>query len=517
MRSSLPTMLIVLDGWGHRDATEGNAIALAAPRFMQSLGRDFPSALLSASGEAVGLPPGYIGNSEVGHLCLGAGRVVLQELARINQAILTGAFDRNQTLLRAAALASRPEAALHVMGLLSDGGVHSHIDHLEVLLRLARDRGVTRLFLHAFLDGRDTPPRSGLDYVDRAERMLQAAGLGRIATISGRYYAMDRDNRWERTEKAFRALVRREGARFPTAADAVRASHAVGVGDEFVPPAIIDPPDGAPERDAAIRDGDAVIFFNFRADRARQLTRALTEADFDRFPRPSHPHLALFVCFTRYDRTFDLPVAFAPHHLDRVFGEVVSATGLAQLRIAETEKYAHVTYFFNGGEERVFPGEERCLIPSSKVATYDLQPEMSALELTAEVLRRLRERPRQVVILNFANADMVGHTGKLDETVRACRVVDDAVAQVVRETLRLGGAAVVTADHGNAEQMIDPANGSPVTAHTTNPVPVHVVSEALRGRRLRPDGRLADVAPTLLQLLEIPQPEEMEGRSLIEG
>ncbi len=509
-----PMVLIVLDGWGHSDRVEGNAILRSAPRFLGWLGRTYPAGLLAASGESVGLPPGFIGNSEVGHLCLGAGRTVLQDLARINRAIERGDLNGNAALTGACDKVVASGGALHLYGLLSDGGVHSHIAHLEALIDLARRRGVRDLFVHPFLDGRDTAPRSALAYLRRLEAFLSQAGTGRIATLTGRYYAMDRDNRWDRTEKAYRALVRREGPRYRTAEETLNASYAAGVTDEFLVPAVIDP---LPGRDGAVRDGDAIIFFNFRADRARQITRAFTEPAFDRFPARPVPRLSSYVCFTAYDRSWPLPVAFPPQHLRGVLGEVLSAAGIRQLRIAETEKYAHVTYFFNGGEEPAFEGEERCLIPSPRVATYDLQPEMSAPAVTAEVLRRLTATPGQVVILNYANADMVGHTGKFEETVVACGVIDREVESVVRETLRLGGHALVTADHGNAESMIDEATGGPVTAHTLNPVPVHVAGPGLEGRRLREGGLLADVAPTMLELLGIAAPPEMEGRSLLVG
>ncbi|HEV8700312.1 MAG TPA: 2,3-bisphosphoglycerate-independent phosphoglycerate mutase [Candidatus Polarisedimenticolia bacterium] len=521
----LPAVLIVLDGWGHSESTEGNAIARCAPSFMGWLGRTYPTSLLEASGESVGLPRGVIGNSEVGHLCLGAGRVVLQDLSRINRAIRTGEFDRNPVLAAAFEVARRPGAALHVMGLLSDGGVHSHVDHLEAVVRSAGDAGVRRLFLHAFMDGRDTPPQSGAEHARRASAMLDRLGLGRIATVSGRFYTMDRDTRWDRTEKAWRAVALREGPVYPTAEAAVQAGYDAGITDEFLVPSIIESgagglpagasPRGA-DREARVRDGDAIVFFNFRADRARQITRAFTEDDFRPFPRPSRPALGTFVCFTTYDRTWRLPVAFPPQHIKGTFGEAVSDAGLPQLRIAETEKYAHVTYFFNGGEERAFPGEERCLVPSQRgVATYDQKPEMSARELTAEVLKRLQARPAQAIVLNFANADMVGHTGRLEPTAAACRVVDESVEAVVREILRLGGLALVTADHGNAEQMVDPKTGSPLTAHTMNPVPAHVVAAGLEGKRSRAGGLLSDVAPTMLSLMGLEAPEEMEGRSLL--
>ncbi len=531
--SRLPLVLIILDGWGHSERAEGNAILRSAPRFLDWLGRTYPGGFLAASGEAVGLPPGFIGNSEVGHLCLGSGRTVLQDLVRINRAIERHDLDRNEALTRACDQARAAGGALHLYGLLSDGGVHSHIAHLEALIDLARRRGLRDLFVHPFLDGRDTPPRSSLKYLKDLEAFLKTAGLGTIATVSGRYYAMDRDNRWDRTEKAYRALVRREGPRYPSAEAAVLASYAASVSDEFVVPAVIDKHSGPGEgadpaaggdpaareapRDAAVRDGDAIVFFNFRADRARQITRAFTEPGFDRFPIQPPPRLSSYVCFTAYDRTWPLPVAFPPQHLSGILGEALSTAGLRQLRIAETEKYAHVTYFFNGGEERAFEGEERCLIPSPRVATYDQKPEMSAPMVTAEVLQRLAATPEQVIIINYANADMVGHTGKFEPTVAACRVINREVESVVRETIRLGGHALVTADHGKAETMIDPVTGGPVTAHTMNPVPVHVAGEGLEGRRLRPSGLLADVAPTLLELLGIAAPKEMEGRSLLVG
>jgi 2,3-bisphosphoglycerate-independent phosphoglycerate mutase len=512
----LPAVLIVLDGWGHSDRIEGNAIAASRPRFLEHLARDYPSGLLAASGEAVGLPPGVIGNSEVGHLCLGAGRVVLQDLTRINRAIRDGEFERNPVFARACEAAAREGAALHLMGLLSDGGVHSHIDHCDAIVRLAARRGVGHLFLHAFTDGRDTPPQSALTYVRRAEAILRDAGCGRIATVSGRYYAMDRDTRWDRTERAWRALVLREGPAQPSAAAAVESGYAAGLTDEFLVPSIVDGAAAPGGRDARVRDGDVVLFFNFRADRARQITRAFTQAGFDGFSRPSCPAISLYVCFTSYDRSWSLPVTFPPQHLTGILGETISRAGLAQLRIAETEKYAHVTYFFNGGEEHVFPGEERCLVPSPRIATYDAKPEMSAPEVTREVLARLAARPRQVVILNYANADMVGHTGKFEPTVAACRVIDRSVEAVVEQTLRLGGFAVVTADHGNAEEMIDSVTGSPVTAHTMNPVPVHLVASGMEGRTLRRGGLLSDVAPTMLALMRLSVPVEMEGRSLLE-
>jgi 2,3-bisphosphoglycerate-independent phosphoglycerate mutase len=504
--------LLVLDGWGTVQGGDGDAIARSGAPFMTRLAREWPTAKLQASGASVGLPPGYIGNSEVGHLCLGAGRVVFQDLQRINRAIADGALATNPVLLQAMAEATRPGAALHVMGLWSDGGVHSHLDHFDAIVDLARARGVSTVFAHAFLDGRDTPPQSALPFLERGEARLERNGYAPIASVQGRYYAMDRDQRWERTEKAWRALALREGERAASSREAVRNAYGRGVSDEFVEPAVVEPAGAA--RSAAIRDGDVVVFFNFRADRARQITRVFTERGFDRFRCSSPPVLSRFVCWTTYDRTWSLPVAFPPQSIRNPFGEVIAAAGLSQLRIAETEKYAHVTYFFNGGVEPPFPLEERCLIPSPKVATYDMRPEMSARELTAETVRRIEAKPRQFVLLNYANADMVGHTGKLQPTIEACRVVDQGVEAVVSAVVRLGGVAIVTADHGNAEQMIDAKTGGPVTAHSMNPVPVHLVGSGFEGRRLR-DGLLADVAPTMLEILGLPVPREMEGRSLL--
>jgi 2,3-bisphosphoglycerate-independent phosphoglycerate mutase len=530
MARRLPLVLIILDGWGHSDEIDGNAIRSSDPRFIESLRRTYPHTLLRAAGEAVGLPAGYIGNSEVGHLCLGAGRVVRQDLARIGQSIARGEFESIAPLRRAVEQAARPGAALHLMGLLSDAGVHSHIDHLEAIVRMARARGVENLFVHAFLDGRDTPPRSALGYLRRLDSFLAREGVGAIATVSGRYYAMDRDARWDRIEKAYRLITAREGVRQPSVSAAIESAYADGIDDEFIPPAVIELSgaeaaagatrgQGGPRRDGRVHDDDSVIFLNFRADRARQLTRAFTEDDarFDLFQRPGRAKLATFVCFTAYDRTWSLPVAFPPARLAKVLGEVLGAAGVSQLRIAETEKYAHVTYFFNGGEERTSPGEERCLISSPRIATYDLAPEMSARAVTAEVVRRIDARPDQVVILNYANADMVGHTGKLEPTVAACRTLDGCVETVVRTTLKHGGVALVTSDHGNAEQMIDPQSGGPHTAHTTNNVPLYLAGAGLEARTLRDDGLLADVAPTMLGLLGIQLPKEMEGRSLLLG
>jgi 2,3-bisphosphoglycerate-independent phosphoglycerate mutase len=508
----LPLVLISLDGWGHSDRREGNAIANCGAVHMPSLAARYPATLLDASGLAVGLPPGQMGNSEVGHMCMGAGRVILQDLMRITTAFRNGDAARNPALTQVMDRVAAEGTALHIMGLTSDGGVHSHIDHARGLVAMARDRGVRRVIYHAFLDGRDTPPRCALDYINALETFFREQKAGAFGTVMGRYHAMDRDNRWDRTALAWKALTRGEGFHEPDAASAVRSGYGRGEDDEFVKPTVID--GGRP-----VSDGDGIIFFNFRADRARQITRAFTQPGFDRFDRGRPPALAGYVCMTRYDETFDLPVAFPPRSPQQVFGQVVSNAGLRQLRIAETEKYAHVTFFFNGGEEKTFPGEDRILIPSPKVATYDLKPEMSAREVTEALVGRLRGGGRDlVVILNYANADMVGHTGVYDATVEACRVVDECVGRVVGEALSLGGSALVTADHGNAEQMIDPLHGGPHTAHTLNPVPAILVTPertAASGATLRGGGTLADIAPTLLSLLKIPQPPEMTGRDLL--
>jgi len=516
-----PLVLISLDGWGHSERMEGNAIARCGAENMERLAAAYPSTLLSASGEAVGLPKGQMGNSEVGHMCMGAGRVVLQELLRISRAVESGALARNEVLAKAMEGAARGGHALHLLGLTSDGGVHSHIEHAKGLILAARDRGVKRIFLHAFLDGRDTPPRCAMGYIDEMERFFSERKAGAFATVIGRYWAMDRDNRWERTASAYAAMTRGEGYTFPDAASALRAAYERGEDDEFVKPSVIaGAGDEASRAPGLVRDDDAIIFFNFRADRARQMTRAFTRTDFDRFERPHPPRLSSYVCMTRYDDSFDLPIAFPPSSPQKVLGEALSAAGLRQLRIAETEKYAHVTFFFNGGEEREFPGEDRILIPSPKVATYDRLPEMSAGGVTDALIDRLRSDSKDlVVILNFANADMVGHTGDYEATVRACRFVDECVGRITGEVLSRGGRTIVTADHGNAEQMIDPDTGAPHTAHTLNPVPVIVVDPSRGGGArvgLRPGGSLADIAPTLLTMLGIRQPAEMTGRDLFE-
>ena len=514
-RSVLPLALVILDGWGHSERQEYNAVANADAPHLKELLADYPRTLLQASGEAVGLPAGVIGNSEVGHICMGAGRVVYQDLSRINRAIADHELDRNEVLLDLFEKIRESGGRLHLMGLISDGGVHSHLDHLKALVRVARRRNVREIIIHAFTDGRDTAPRSGLGYAKDLEQYLEREGAGAVATVVGRYYAMDRDNRWDRTEKAYRSLVFREGSQFGTAEAAIQAGYDAGITDEFLPPSVIAV--GGDVRRGAVVSGDGILFFNFRADRARQLTRTFTQTDFDRFDREPAPRLAAFGCMTRYDRTFSLPILFTPHNVEGNFGQVLSSAGLPQLRLAETEKYAHVTFFFNGGEERTYGGEERILVPSPKVATYDLQPEMSAAEIAREFIRKVGEKKDLVVILNFANCDMVGHTGIYPAAVAAVEAVDGSVGQLLRAIAEKGGTAVVTADHGNAEQMVDYVTGQPHTAHTTNPVPFVLVNDRLKGKKLREGGILADVAPTLLEILELDAPHEMEGRSLISG
>ena len=503
-----PIALIIMDGIGvGRPDDADNAVACAATPHLTLLQELYPAATLTCSGEAVGLPDGQMGNSEVGHLNMGAGRVVYQELTRITKAIRDGDFFANPVLAGAVRAVQDSGAALHLMGLVSDGGVHSHIDHIYGLLELARRSGLTRVYIHAFLDGRDVPPSSALEYLGALEAKAAELGVGRIATVSGRYFAMDRDQRWERTVKAYDALVRGEGEHAPSARAAVEQAYARGETDEFVLPTVVDT-----AGDGAIRAGDSVIFFNFRPDRARQLTRVFVDRDFAGFPRPFLP--VVFATFTQYDESLPVPVAFTPQYIKNTLGEVFSAAGYRQLRIAETEKYAHVTYFFNGGEEKPYPGEERVLIPSPKVATYDLKPEMSARAVTDRVIDEIRSGKHDLIVINYANGDMVGHTGVLAAAIQAVGVVDECVGRVVATLRDRGGIALITADHGNAEKMIDLSGGCPFTAHTTNPVPLILVSERHRGAALRP-GILADIAPTILALAGLPQPPEMTGASLI--
>ena len=508
-----PLLLMILDGWGLNSHRENNAVAQAKTPNMTRLCADYPCTNIGTSGMSVGLPEGQMGNSEVGHLNIGSGRIVYQDLTRISKAIVDGDFFTNPVFLDCIARTKASGGRLHLAGLLSDGGVHSHNTHLYALLELARREGLGEVFVHCLLDGRDTPPKSGAEYLAQLEKEIVRIGTGRIATVIGRYYAMDRDNRWERVEKAYAAIVSGEGLRYASAAEAIETSYREGVTDEFVLPSVITRGD---EPVGRLADGDGFIFFNFRSDRAREITRTFTDPEFTGFQRQVRPRLASYVCMTTYDETFRLPVAFGPEKLTNILGEVLSRAGLTQLRIAETEKYAHVTFFFNGGSEVPFPGEERVLIPSPKeVATYDLKPEMSAYLVTDELLKRLDTDAYDVIVLNFANADMVGHTGILAAAVRAIETVDDCVGRLVEKVRSKGGQVIITADHGNAETMVD-ENGGPHTAHTTDRVPLLLVDDARKGAKLRTGGILADIAPTMLNILGLPQPAEMTGRSLIE-
>ncbi|MGE5528919.1 MAG: 2,3-bisphosphoglycerate-independent phosphoglycerate mutase [Patescibacteria group bacterium] len=506
-----PVVLIILDGWGINPRTEGNAVKLAKTPFLDGLFTSCPHARLFCAGEAVGLPEGQMGTSEVGHLNLGAGRVIDQSLVRITKALQTGELRNNGVLQGLLQRVRERGRALHFMGLVSPGGVHSHTDHLYGFIRLAVGAGVRDVYIHAFLDGRDTPPQSALAYLAELEAKCAEIGAGRIATVSGRYYAMDRDKRWDRVEKAFLAMVEGKGEEAANAREAVEKAYAGGITDEFVLPTVITE-GGKPV--VVIRPGDGVIFFNFRPDRAREITRAFVDRDFKGFARPGgHPGVD-FACLTLYDETIEAPVIFPPEgRIVNTFAEVASKAGLTQLHTAETEKYAHVTFFFNGGVEPTYPGEDRVLIPSPKVPTYDQKPSMSAVEVTDSVLLQIASGKYRVIIINYANCDMVGHTGDLRAAIAAVETVDGCLARVVPAVLARGGAAVICADHGNAEQMVDYETGEPHTAHTTNPVPV--ILAGYRGHAKLRDGMLADVVPTLLELLGLPQPAEMTGKSLI--
>jgi len=506
-----PLALIIIDGWGYSSRREGNAIAMAATPYYDEICKNYPQTLLEASGTRVGLPAGVMGNSEVGHLNIGAGRVIRMDVSRVDHDIASGEFFRNEVLLSVIDGVKKRGKALHLMGLVSDGQVHSSQEHLYALIRLAKQRELERVFIHCFLDGRDTPPSSAVHYVEPLQKKLDEIGCGQIATIIGRYYAMDRDKRWERTERAYELLVKGKGEPATDPVAAIRRSYDRGITDEFIEPTVIVNAAGEPV--ATIKDGDAVIFFNFRPDRARQLTRALAIPGFQEFDVSGRPQIE-FVCFTVYDRSFSLPIAFPPRDHKNVLAEVWEEICVHNYRLAETEKYAHVTYFFNGGVEKEHACERRLLVPSPKIATYDLQPEMSAFKVTDKVLRGIEERNTDVFIVNFANPDMVGHTGKLDKTIEACQYVDTCLGWITKGIRQARGITIITADHGNAEQMIDPKSGGPHTAHTTNPVPFHLIDEASRGLKLRERGALEDVAPTLLGLLSNEKPSEMSGRDL---
>ncbi|MRG29137.1 2,3-bisphosphoglycerate-independent phosphoglycerate mutase [Laceyella tengchongensis] len=505
-----PVLLCILDGFALRGETEGNAVAQANKPNFDRYWNTYPHTTLTASGNAVGLPEGQMGNSEVGHLNIGAGRVVYQDLTRVTKSIEDGEFFQNETFLGAINHVKEHGSALHLYGLLSDGGVHSHIRHLFALLDLAAKEQVERVYIHAFLDGRDVAPDSAVTYIKQLQDKLNEVGVGQIATVQGRYYAMDRDKRWERTEKSYRAMVYGEGPTYRDPVEAVQASYEQSIYDEFVMPTVIVDEHNQPV--GTIKDNDAVIFYNFRPDRAIQISLAFTNDDFRGFDRgPKRPQHLYYVCLTKFSETVDGYVAYKPTDLDNTFGEVVSQQGLKQLRIAETEKYPHVTFFFNGGREEKFPGEERILINSPKVATYDLKPEMSAYEVTEALLKEIEAEKYDTIILNFANPDMVGHSGKLEPTIKAVEAVDECLGRIVDLVISKGGVAVITADHGNADMVID-ENGRPHTAHTTFPVPFIVTKQ---GVTLREGGILADIAPTMLDLLGLEKPEEMTGNTLL--
>ncbi len=495
-------LLAILDGFGYREEKEGNAIAYARTPNIDSFMKTHPLTFLEASGTAVGLPPGQMGNSEVGHTNIGAGRVVFQDSMRILKAIEDGSFFENHALKEA--MATARNSALHLMGLIGPGGVHALPQHLYALLEMAKREGVKNVSIHCFTDGRDTPPQSAGEHVMELEKKIKEIGVGEIASVTGRYYAMDRDNRWDRTRMAYEMLVDGKGRKAKSAEDAVKTAYDTGETDEFIKPTIVNA--------GRIKNGDVVIFFNFRPDRARQLTRAFVDKNFKEFPRKKVD--VHFVTMTRYMDGLDVDIAFDKLPLKNTFGEVISNHGLKQLRIAETEKYAHVTFFFNGGREEPFDGEDRCMIPSPKVATYDLKPEMSAYELTEELLKRINSGKYDVIIVNYANPDMVGHTGVWEAVIKAVETVDECIGRVAEAVERHGGQAIITADHGNAEEMME--NGHPKTAHTTNPVPFILIGAGGKEDITLRKGNLGDIAPTMLDLLGIKKPEEMTGQSLIE-
>ncbi len=506
-----PVLLIILDGFGYREDTDHNAILAANKPNWDRLWREYPHTLINASEKFVGLPSRQMGNSEVGHLNIGAGRVVYQDLSRVDVDIEDGSFNRNPALSTAVALAKQNGTALHIMGLLSPGGVHSHENHILAMLEMAARNGLKKIYLHAFLDGRDTPPKSAARSLQLVQDKCLQLGVGRIASIVGRFYAMDRDNRWERVQPAYELLTRGHGEySAPDALAGLELAYARGESDEFVQTTSIVPAGGQP---ATMQDGDVVIFMNFRADRAREITRALTDKSFDGFHREHMPKLASFVTLSRYGDDFQLPCAYTQEPIHNGLGEYLSNLGLKQLRIAETEKYAHVTYFFNGGREQPYPGEDRILVPSPRVATYDLKPEMSAFEVTDKLVAAILSRQYQAIICNFANGDMVGHSGNMAAATQAIEALDICIGRVVEAMLATGGEAIITADHGNAEQMIDRDTHQAHTAHTLNPVPFLYIG---RKAKLNDDGALRDLAPSLLTMMGLPQPAEMTGHSLIQ-
>jgi 2,3-bisphosphoglycerate-independent phosphoglycerate mutase len=505
-----PVVLVILDGWGLRESRESNAIKLAhTPTYIELLER-YPNSSLVTSGEAVGLPEGQMGNSEVGHITMGAGRVVYQDLTRIDKSIRDGDFFKNPIISEALERCRDDKHAVHLIGLVSPNGIHSHERHLYALIDMAARQKLTRVFVHAFTDGRDTSPTGGANFIGALEQVMARAGTGRVASVGGRYYGMDRDRRWERTKKAFDAIVSGRAPHTRSAVEYVRKSYESGVTDEFVEPATVVDAGGAPI--GPIQDDDTVIFFNFRSDRARQLTRALALDDFDGFDRQPRVR-AVMTTMTQYDRTFTFPAVFAPQSLTATFAEVIAATAMPNLRVAETEKYPHVSYFFNCGIEKPYPGEDRVLIPSPKVPTYDLQPEMSAIGIRDALVSDIEARRHHVYICNLANADMVGHTGNLEAAVKAVEVLDRCLTRIAAAVLETEGVLIVTADHGNAEQMWDPVANEPHTAHTSNPVPVILIGDR-NGIRLRESGSLRDIAPTMLAMLNVDKPKEMTGEDL---
>ena len=509
--SKKPTVLMILDGYGLNENTNGNAVAQAATPVMDKLMAEYPFVKGNASGMAVGLPDGQMGNSEVGHLNMGAGRIVYQDLTKITKAIQDGDFFENKALLAACENVKNNGSALHLFGLVSDGGVHSHNSHIYGLLELAKRQGIEKVYVHCFLDGRDTPPASGKEYVEELEAKMKEIGVGKVASVMGRYYAMDRDNRWDRVEKAYRALVCGEGEQAVSGPEGIEASYDKDTTDEFVLPTVV-VEDGKPV--ATIKNDDSVIFFNFRPDRAREITRTFCDDAFDRFERGDRVKTT-FVCFTEYDVTIENKlVAFVKEEITNTFGEYLAAHGLKQARIAETEKYAHVTFFFNGGVEEPNEGEDRILVKSPKVATYDLKPEMSAYEVCDKLTTAIKSDKYEVIIINFANPDMVGHTGVQEAAIKAVEAVDECVGKAVEALKEVNGQMFICADHGNAEQLIDYETGEPFTAHTTNPVPFILVN-ADPAYKLREGGCLADIAPTLIELMGMEQPKEMNGTSLL--
>ena len=508
---SAPTVLLILDGWGHRDATDNNAIALANTPVWTGLLNRFPHTLIHTSGMKVGLPDGQMGNSEVGHMNLGAGRVVYQSLTRINKSIMDGDFFTNPALVGAVDKALQNNSALHVLGLLSDGGIHSHEDQIMAMLELALNKGCKKIYLHAMLDGRDTPPRSAESSLRRFQQWFGERSCGRIASIGGRFFGMDRDKRWDRVEKAFNAMCHgRAEFTYPDALTALQAAYARGENDEFVQPAVLRAGSEAP---VAMHDNDAIVFMNFHADRARQLTGAFIKPDFSGFDRGAVPKLSTFTSLTEYSSDLPTVCAFGPEDLANSLGEYLASLGRTQLRIAETEKYAHVTFFFSGGREQEYAGETRILVPSPKVETYDLKPEMSAYEVTEKLVSAIRNCEYDAIICNFANGDMVGHTGSLPAAIKAVEVLDECLGKITDALLAVGGQCLITADHGNVEQMLDEETGQAMTQHTNGPVPLVYVGP--RSVHLLDDGALSDVAPSMLTLMNLPQPKEMLGHSLV--